>query len=111
MQSFPCPSIQWKFNGTDINDTRLNDAVVNLTDISRTHKSPYIFTDACLDKALFNKFSFFLLLMDTLTMDISGYYWAVFDNGISSPVVSPPIFLTVPGKNCKYYIYPIAISI
>ena len=84
VNSFPCPSVQWIFNGTNIK----ND----------TPTSSYLITDPCRQEFFFEKINYFLIIMDNLTMNLSGYYWAVFNNGISSPTISPLIFVTVPGK-------------
>ena len=79
VDSDPCPSVLWMFNGTDI-------SADNLT---------YSFDDPCsLDSS--SPFTFNLTI-STLNDQTSGFYSALFDNEFSALTILPDFFVTVPG--------------
>lgn len=72
-----CPSVQWIFNGTNIPTTEFMVTVNDPCD----GVSPYEYQ----------------ISIPSLTQMTSGFYSAIFDDGLTEPTVQPKVFVTVPG--------------
>lgn len=78
VNSDPCPTVQWSFNGTDI-----------------SNGSPDYFIDACVGNP--SSPHTFTLTIANLTLNTSGRYSAIFNN-LGGETKLPGLYVTVPGK-------------
>ena len=78
VESDPCPTVQWSFNGNDIASSDI-----------------YMISDPCTDPKSGSPYEFYLTIAN-LTSDTSGRYSAVFTH-FSGSTTLPNFLITIPG--------------